>query len=479
MRVVRPPPKDALHSGPQRPESYVAQGAINASTDLSEPLPVLPQTAVVAASAGVLSSIDSGAAASLASEASQVAVASEEFGEAVGEFGEAVNGIEDLGEVPAQLTDVAGTVIQDGALDRLLDAQGTAGFWEVPLLLLGTAATGSFLKEGASATGFLLLNLATLIFGTNQVLIEYVQEAGISAGELLFGRFAVATLVLSPWALRGLQNPKLVAASFELGAWLFLAYTAQALGLHYTSASKTSVLLSFTTVLVPFLALLDGKRVGAKTWTAAAIAVVGVGLLTLGGSSVPGASGGGSEELLGDGLELLSAAIFAVQMWRGEKLARKHEESVLELVAVQMGVVCLGAVVYTEIFERPETLGLAMTAEKLGLREWFVITSVQLAGLPWQVPAAVVFMGVVTTAFCLWAETAGLALVDATTAALIYSLEPLWGALFAWVFLAQSLGSPLAWLGAALLLIGSVVGQLPEDTVPEVEGEVELAQSAG
>jgi drug/metabolite transporter (DMT)-like permease len=49
--------------------------------------------------------------------------------------------------------------------------------------------------------------------------------------------------------------------------------------------------------------------------------------------------------------------------------------------------------------------------------------------------------------------------VSAPLAALIYTAEPLWGALFAWVLLNERWG-PTGWVGAALIIASTAASQL-------------------
>lgn len=76
--------------------------------------------------------------------------------------------------------------------------------------------------------------------------------------------------------------------------------------------------------------------------------------------------------------------------------------------------------------------------------------------LPWP---ALGFMGLATTAFTLWVEMHALKSVSSPLAALIYTAEPLWGALFAWVLLGERWGAT-GWAGAALIITSSLAAQL-------------------
>ena len=64
------------------------------------------------------------------------------------------------------------------------------------------------------------------------------------------------------------------------------------------------------------------------------------------------------------------------------------------------------------------------------------------------------------TAWTIDAEAKALRHVSASTAALIYSSEPLWGAAFAALFLGERLQGVGGWVGAALVVGSSLVSQV-------------------
>merc|ERR1719291_865942 len=84
-------------------------------------------------------------------------------------------------------------------------------------------------------------------------------------------------------------------------------------------------------------------------------------------------------------------------------------------------------------------------------------------------------MGLVTTAFCLWAETAALRKVDASIAALIYASEPIWGALFAFLWRGETLDGTLTVAGAALLFLASAAGAVSSGQQDAASGQTPAA----
>lgn len=77
---------------------------------------------------------------------------------------------------------------------------------------------------------------------------------------------------------------------------------------------------------------------------------------------------------------------------------------------------------------------------------------------PW-IPA--LYTGLFSTGLCLWGEIAAMRDVSATETAVIYGLEPIWGAGFAWFLLGERWGMT-GWIGAAFILGGSLTVQIFE-----------------
>ncbi|CAJ1434788.1 unnamed protein product [Effrenium voratum] len=282
-------------------------------------------------------------------------------------------------------------------------------------------------EASSQSGGIALLNVVTMLFGSNQVLIKTL-ETDDATGDamdsfLCMGlRFGIAALALAAFMLFKREDKAAPAstsgsttamkAGAELSVWLFLGFVMQAVGLQYTSASSGALLGSLTIVLVPLLSLLDGRHIHQLTWGSVCLATVGTALF-VGPNAISGAIGS-----LGDVLELGSAALFAVQMWRCEKLIRQvPENEVAPLTCLQLALVsCFSFVCFfAEGFSLPSAL---QTVSAFPAGEW----------------AQVLAMGLVTTGFCLWAEAKALREVDAPVAALIYACEPLWGAVFAYLW---------------------------------------------
>ncbi|GAA5336297.1 MULTISPECIES: DMT family transporter [Thermus] len=263
------------------------------------------------------------------------------------------------------------------------------------------------------AAGLLALNLVTLIWGTTFVVVKgAVGEMAPSLLVLL--RFLVASAFFLPFALRlpkGIWGPGL-----ELAFWLLLGYASQAVGLVWTTASRSAFITALNVVLVPLLLSLAGRRVRG-VWLAALLAFLGVGLLSYDPRQPP--------LNVGDLWTLLTALTYALYIVRLEVHAKAYPS--LPLTAIQV-------------------LGTALLALPWALRE-----GVHLEGVPW---GAVLYLGVVATALTTWLQTWGQRRVPAPQAAILYTLEPVWATLFAFLLLGERLG-PSGLLGAFLVILAT------------------------
>lgn len=264
------------------------------------------------------------------------------------------------------------------------------------------------------ALGLFALNLLTLLWGTTFVVVK--GAVGEMAPSLLvFLRFLLASLFFLPWALRlpkGVWGP-----GMELAFWLLLGYASQAVGLLYTSASRSAFITALNVVLVPLILGLVGRRLGG-VWVAALLAFLGVGFLSYDPRQPP--------LNVGDLWTLLTALTYALYIVRLEVHAKTFPS--LPLTAVQV-------------------FGTAFLA-----LPWALWEGVRWEGVPW---GAVFYLGVVATALTTWLQTWGQRYVPAPQAAILYTLEPVWATLFAFILLGERLGL-MGVLGALLVILATL-----------------------
>ena len=233
-------------------------------------------------------------------------------------------------------------------------------------------------------------------------------------------RFAISTVVLLPFAWRPLrQLPREgVVAGIGLGAMLAAAFGLQTAGLELTTVASTGFITGLYVVFTPFIALaLFGTRVPRALWIGVACAVAGLLLL----NGVPGGSGPGNA------LVLASALAAALQIAAMERYAPRYD---------------------------PRTLTLLMMATCFGA---FLVIAVALGEL--EVPrgatvwAALLVTGVLSGALGYLVATWVQARTTAARAALMFTLEAPFAALFGVLFAAEVLGW-VGWLGCAVMMAG-------------------------
>ncbi|WVZ81609.1 hypothetical protein U9M48_028964 [Paspalum notatum var. saurae] len=312
------------------------------------------------------------------------------------------------------------------------------------------------------ARSVVLLNLVTLIFASN---ISVVKEAEAMLDPDLFNmlRFTIAAIPFVPLLLKSLRDMQIFIRGLELGIWVSLAYLAQAIGLVTADAGRSSFISALTVIIVPFLDGLLGAQVPAHTWFGAILSLIGVTMLELSGSppcvTVICKVFGLSHCCIGDLLNLLSAFSFAIHMLRTEHISRNmKKEKFLTLVGCEVFIVALiSAASY--IFKC-----LTQNAQHWNFKAW---PPTGLFGnaisFPWT---AILYTGIFSTSFCLWAEMAAMRDVSATETAIIYGLEPVWGAAFAWAMLGERWGMT-GFIGAIFIIGGSLMVQIL-GSIPDV-----------
>ncbi|MBA3946001.1 MAG: DMT family transporter [Herpetosiphonaceae bacterium] len=285
----------------------------------------------------------------------------------------------------------------------------------------------------------LALVLVTLIWGTTFTVV-HTAVATFPPVALIFLRFALATLALGPLLWRRRRTQRLrrhgLLVGIGLGSLLFFGFATQTLGLALTSPARAGFITGLNVVLVPMFAWLWGERPGVQALLGVGLASVGLMVLTWGcgwaafGCSLTGQQSGWH---WGDSLILLCAAAFA-----------------LHIVAVGRWGMGLPLVALNGV----QLATVAMLAGGVTL---------MLPTVPWSQPtvwAAASFLGIIATALVfglqLWAQR----WVNAARTALIFALEPIFAALFAWWWIGDR-PTTAVWVGGALMVAGILASEVP------------------
>jgi drug/metabolite transporter (DMT)-like permease len=238
-------------------------------------------------------------------------------------------------------------------------------------------------------------------------------------------RFAISTVALAPFAwssLRGLSAHGYRGGAV-VGVLLAAAFGLQTAGLELTTVASTGFITGLYVVFTPLIALaLFRTHVPPALWLGVACAVAGLLLL----SGVPGGS------TLGNALVLVSALAAALQIVALERLAPLYDARVLTFLMMATAfLVCLVLAVAAGELEVP--------------RGWTVWSALLVTGL---------FSGALGYLVATWVQ----ARTTAARAALVFTLEAPFAALFG-VLLADEVLGWEGWLGCAVIMAGILVAE--------------------
>lgn len=222
------------------------------------------------------------------------------------------------------------------------------------------------------------------------------------------------------------MNGRTLVDGLRTGALLAVGYITQAIGLTTTSAPRSAFLTGTTLVLVPAaaFAVLRSKLRRAE---AIGIALAFAGLLSFYADA-------GLTVRAGDLWTLTCALAFAFQIVTTNVAARRGDASAL---AVTQSVIAALAG-WTLVLARHGGLSLPLRA------------------VPWPV---ILYLAVVPTAFVLVLQTWALGRTRPVRAGVIYTMEPVFAALFAWAFFREGM-SAREGIGSAAILAGVLVAEL-------------------
>lgn len=218
----------------------------------------------------------------------------------------------------------------------------------------------------------------------------------VPVADMLTLRFAVAAVALAIVAGPRLRmSSTTLRRGLVLGLLYGIAQLLQTFGLAHTAASVSGFLTGLYVVLTPLLsALILRTTIAPAVWGAAALATVGLGVLSLQGFSV------GYGELL----TVASAVVYALHIVALGRMSQPG--TALQLSVVQMATIA----VVCGIGAAPGGIQLPSSGS-----DWLIIVYLALIA------------GALTMLLQTWAQ----ARVEASRAAVIMAMEPVWAAGFA------------------------------------------------
>lgn len=277
-----------------------------------------------------------------------------------------------------------------------------------------------------------LIIIATIIWGSSFVIVKDVTSM-ISPAWILVVRFSAAAVIMGIALLkrRHLYFEKShVGFGLLFGIAMFLAYYLQTIGITDTTPGKNAFLTGTYCIIVPFLAwLLLRRRPNRYNVVAAVLCIIGVGFISLDGDL---------SIRFGDAMTLACAFFYALHIILVSHFAKDRDVYVLTLwqfVGVALCSWIVGAV-----------------AEPMPV--W--------SELPPECWASLAYLTVACTTLALLFQNIGQAHLPPASAALLLSLEAVFGVAFSVALGAEELTLRVV-IGFALVFVAIVVSEvLPE-----------------
>lgn len=277
----------------------------------------------------------------------------------------------------------------------------------------------------------LLLLLVALIWGLGFAPQRLALE-GMAPVAFNFWRFAFGALMLIPFIFcsnhsrTALLNKKTLFAGAGLGLLLMGGAAFQQISLAYTKVANVAFITGFYVALVPLIGILFKKTYPLLTWVGGLIALCGLSLLS---------GFDGAFNYLGDGLALIGAVFWALHLWAISFWVGKHDLLVLALF--QFIVCALLSLAFSLSFEGGPMASLNSAYA------WALCSGIFVVGLAYTL------------------QVFALKKADPFIAAIIFSMESVFGAMVGyWVF-DEVLGM-YGLVGAVLMLLGFVLAQSHE-----------------
>ncbi|MGG1677792.1 DMT family transporter [Neobacillus sp. NRS-1170] len=266
----------------------------------------------------------------------------------------------------------------------------------------------------------LILATVSMGWGTSYIFMKLCVDT-VSPFTIIALRFGIAFIVMMAIFFKKMIriDVKTLKYSAIVGALLFGIFMALLYGMKNTTASSAGFLTSTTVILVPILqAFITRKRPSNKIILGVLVVSLGLGLLTI-----------RNDFTFADGsLYCLAAALlYALHIVVTNLFTRGVDA--LQLGIYQLGFTCLYAVIGTFMFETP-----VLPHEAI---HWFALLALAL----------------ISSAYGFVMQTIAQQYTTPESTGFLFSLEPIFSAVFAFLFLHENMGMQ-GYVGALLILAG-------------------------
>ncbi|GAX26871.1 hypothetical protein FisN_9Lh160 [Fistulifera solaris] len=345
--------------------------------------------------------------------------------------------------------------------------------------------------------GIFVLATVPVVWGTYVPVVKGLYEIDPPIPGFVFSTAYFAVAAVSAFGLLSFQPSNesslssddgwvVLQAGLELGFYLFLGNSLQVLGLKTITSERAGFLVQLTTIIVPIVqAALLRSSVSSRTWIACVLALAGISIMGYDGEILKTQMSSFSWPSLKDGdfLILGAAVVYSLHVVRLGRWA--NETSPLKLVAFKalteliLSIIALllltsvapsstgGIVPEAGLLTFAQETGLEISTFFETLQERIVSGTLTTSSIRLAV-GAVLWTGLISTAYTTFAQSFGQRRVKPADANLIYSLQPIFTAIFAYFLLGETMGMygfvGGSVIGGAVLLAASESSQQQTST---------------
>jgi len=225
-------------------------------------------------------------------------------------------------------------------------------------------------------------------------------------------------------------NSLTIKNGFLIGLFLFLGYFGQTVGTQFTTATKTAFITGISVVIVPIISYFwTREKIYRNSAIGVLLAMIGLWLMNTNGTIY--------HINLGDSLVFLGAIGFALYIVAVDIYTKKLDY--VQLVFIQLITVSLMSFLMAIIYEKE-----ALTLHYNSYVWW-----------------AVVLNGVFATALAFYLQNRFQKYSNPTKIAIIFSAEPVFGALFSYLILGETIGI-FGFMGGVAIFSGMFVAQIEQ-----------------
>ena len=279
--------------------------------------------------------------------------------------------------------------------------------------------------KGKSLMADMSLLLVAIIWGSGFIVNKDMLDF-LSPIYILVLRFSSASIILGIIFHRRVLKIKRVdlQAGAIMGVFLFLGFFAQIVGMKYTVVSKSAFITASNVVMVPFLYwFISKKRVESSEIIAASLCFIGIGILSLDSKF---------NLSFGDGLTFLCAIFFGMHIISVGIFSRKHDPMILTII--QFAIAGLLSILAGLIFK------------------------VDLIPLTKKMSMSIGYLVIINTILAFSIQNIAQKYTTSTHAAIILSLESVFGTLFSIILLYEKPSLRLLF-GSAIIFIAIILAE--------------------